>query len=245
MVAFIKRGLISAVTVILLGISAAVATPLTVKPEEAFHQAFPQVPVESIRPTDIKGLYEVISGTNIYYYHQEKDYLFSGNIFQKDGRNLTGEKRAELEKKQAKLAVEMAKSLPLDKAVKIGNGKTIVIEFTDPDCPYCRNASNYLSKRADLTRYIFFTVLANHPTAIDKIHYILSTDNKAQAYEEMMAGKAIPTAAPAVNEAVKALTQDHLALGKKVGIQATPTFFINDSMVVGAEIKKIEQLLQN
>ena len=29
-------------------------------------------------------------------------------------------------------------TLNLDKALKIGTGKTTIIEFTDPDCPYCR-----------------------------------------------------------------------------------------------------------
>lgn len=240
----IKKGVISVLAGI-LSATVAAATPQTVKPEEAFRQAFPQIPAERIDASEIKGLYEVISGTNIYYYYQEKDYLLLGDIFEKDGKNLTGGKRAELEQKHAKLAVEMAKSLPLGKAVKIGNGKKVVIEITDPDCPFCRNASNYLSKRTDLTRYIFFAVLANHPTAINKIHYILGAENKPLAYEEMMSGKAIPNPAPAANDAAKALAQEHLALVKNMGIKATPTFFISGNMVIGADMKKIEQLLQN
>lgn len=241
---FIKRMVMGIVIIIFL-VTSATATPLTIKPEDAFQKAFPQITVESIVPSDIKGLYEVVSGTNIYYYYQEKDYLFFGDIIQKDLKNLTREKRAELERKHGILAVKLAKSLPLDKAVKIGNGKKVVIEFTDPDCSFCRKASNYLATRTDLTRYIFFTVLANHPTAINKIHYILNAENKLQAYEEMMSGKDIPTPPPAVNESVKALAQEHMALAKKVGVQATPTFFISGNMVTGADINKIEQLLKN
>jgi thiol:disulfide interchange protein DsbC len=36
-----------------------------------------------------------------------------------------------------------AETLDLDKALRIGTGKTTVIEFTDPDCPYCRKAYQY------------------------------------------------------------------------------------------------------
>ncbi len=216
---------------------AAWATPLNVKPEEAFKQAFPQVPAESITPTDIKGLYEVVSGMRIFYYYQEKDYIFRGEILQKDGKSLTAERHGEL-------AAKAAKSLPLEKAVKIGDGKKVVIEITDPDCPFCRTASAYLAKRTDLTRYVFFAALA-HPAAINKIHYILGAENKVQAYEEMMSGKEIPQPVPVVAEAVKALAQEHLARVRKLGIQGTPTFFVNGRMVVGADTKKLDQLLKD
>ncbi len=225
--------------------TAAIAAPLTVKPDEAFREAFPQVPADSIKPTDIKGLFEVVSGTRILYYFQEKNYLFVGDIYQKGLKNLTAEKRAELEKKHAQAALEAAKKLPLEKAVKIGNGKKVIIEFTDPECPFCRNASAYLAKRTDVTRYVFFIVLADHPLAMAKIHYILGADDKAQAYEDMMAGKDLPKSAPVATEAVKGWAREDAALGEKVGIPATPTFFLNNQMVVGANIRQIEQLLKD
>ena len=71
-------------------------------------------------------------------------------------------------------AVAAQDTLDLTKAVKIGNGKTMVIEFTDPDCPFCRKAEAYLQKRTDLTRYIFFIPLKSHPASKGKVQYILS-----------------------------------------------------------------------
>ena len=217
--------------------TAAVAAPLTIKPEEAFRQAFPQVKLDSIRPTDIKGLYEVVSWPSILYYFQENDYVFAGDIYKKDGKNLTLERRGEL-------TAKLTDALPREKAVKIGGGKKVVIEITDPDCPFCRTASEYFSKKEDVTRYIFFIPLA-HPEAIHKIHYILGAEDKKQAYEDMMHGKEIPKSAPPAGEGVKALAQEHLTLAKKVGVRGTPTFFIKGQMVVGADIKKIEQLLKD
>src|SRR3972149_9742566 len=126
--------------------TAAVAAPLTIKPEEAFRQAFPQVKLDSIRPTDIKGLYEVVSWPSILYYFQENDYVFAGDIYKKDGKNLTLERRGEL-------TAKLTDALLREKAVKIGGGKKVVIEITDPDCPFCRTASEYFSKKEDVTRY--------------------------------------------------------------------------------------------
>jgi len=54
---------------------------------------------------------------------------------------------------------KLAKTLPLEKAVKIGDGKKVVIEITDPDCPFCRTASEYFSKKTDVIRYVFFAPL--------------------------------------------------------------------------------------
>jgi thiol:disulfide interchange protein DsbC len=181
-------------------------------------------------------LYEVVSGQNIFYYYPEKDLILTGEMIGKDLKSRTAERRGAL-------ASRLVKDLPLDKAVKIGDGKTVVIEFTDPDCPYCRKASEYFTKRSDVTRYVFFAPLA-HPAAITKIQYILGAKNKAEAYDAMMLGQEIPASAKPVTAAVKALAQEHLDWAKKVAIQGTPTFFIKGEQVVGADTKKIDELLK-
>jgi thiol:disulfide interchange protein DsbC len=207
-----------------------------VKPEEALRAAFPQVKFDSMSPSEIPGLYEVVAGQNIFYYYPAKDLILTGEIIGTDLKSRTAEHRGAL-------ALKLVKTLPLDKAVKIGNGKTVVIEFTDPDCPYCRKAFEYFTKKSDITKYVFFAPLA-HPAAITKIQYILGAENKAEAYDAMMMGQEIPATAKPASEAVKALAQEHLALAKKIGIQGTPTFFIKGEQVVGADTKKLDELLK-
>ncbi|GAB7026478.1 DsbC family protein [Geotalea toluenoxydans] len=233
----IRRGLSVKLFLALSLSSAAFAATAAVKPEVAFKQAYPQVKVDSFESTDINGLYQVVTGQNVLYYLPEKDYVVLGEIFTKEGKSLTAEKKGQL-------AAKLVQSLPLDKAVKIGEGKNVIVEFTDPDCPYCRKASEYLMKKTNVTRYVFFTPLA-HPAAIAKIQYILNAENKVKAYDEMMLGQEIPANAPAVSDKVKALAQEHMELAKKMGVQGTPTFFVNGQQVVGADTKKIDQLLKN
>ncbi|SNB45575.1 DsbC family protein [Geobacter sp. DSM 9736] len=205
------------------------------KPEAALRKAFPQLAFDSIQPSEIPGLYEVVSGQNILYFYPDKEYILAGEIYTKDRLSLTAEKRKQLSER-------LIKDLPLEKAVKMGSGKNVVIEFTDPDCPYCRKASEFLKMQTGVTRYVFFAPFA-HPAAIEKVHYILNAADKAQAYSEMME-KGLPLPAPVQNEAIKALAQEHIALARKLGVQGTPTFFINGKMVVGADTKQIEQLLK-
>lgn len=215
--------------------SAAFAATAAMKPEEAFKQAYPQVKVDSFEPTDVKGVYQVITGQNIFYYLAEKDYVLLGDMFSKDGKNLTADKKGQM-------AAKLMQNLPLDKAVKIGEGKNVIVEFTDPDCPYCRKAAEYLMKKTNTTRYVFFAPLA-HPAAITKIQYILGAEDKVKAYDAMMLGQEIPANAPPASDKIKALAQEHIDLAKSVGVQGTPTFFVNGQQVVGADTKKIDSLL--
>ncbi len=157
------------------------AAPIMEKPDVALRKAFPGLPFESIEPTDINGLYEVTSGSNIFYYYPEKDYLFVGEIYTPAGKSITAEKKNSI-------TAGRMKKLPLDKAVKIGNGKTVVIEFTDPDCPFCKRAYEFLKNRTDITHYVFLTPMA-HPAAITKVYYILDASDREKAYHDMFEGK--------------------------------------------------------
>ncbi len=135
--------------------------------------------------------------------------------------------------------------LDLSKALVVGNGPKMVIEFTDPDCPFCRKAAAYFNNRRDVTLYIFFTPLAMHPHARQKAQYILSGSDKSRLYHEVMAGAVdktpvhVLTSTPA---GVKLLDEQQ-AIARKNGVDATPTFMIMGRIVEGFDQHKIEELL--
>jgi len=60
-----------------------------VKPEEALRAAFPQVKFDSMSPSEIPGLYEVVAGQNIFYYYPAKDLILTGEIIGKDLKSRT------------------------------------------------------------------------------------------------------------------------------------------------------------
>jgi len=160
-----------------------------------------------------------------------------GEIWTKDGRNITAEKRAGL-------AAAKLKDVPLDKAVKIGNGRNKVIEFTDPDCPYCRKAAAFFKGRDDVTLYVFFFPLPIHKDAQAHARYVLCAADKAHALEEVMSGQLDGKEAPACpDKKADALLGEHMDLGTKLGVRATPAFWINGQYVAGANIPAIEGLL--
>jgi thiol:disulfide interchange protein DsbC len=142
------------------------------------------------------------------------------------------------------IIAEKVKTLPLDKAVTIGNGPNQVIEFTDPDCPYCRKLDAYLSGRKDITRHIFFFPLNIHPKAKDKAQYILCSENPGSAKREVFSGKWDKDLPPLKNCSAT-LLDDHLRSAGVVGVRGTPTLWINGTKIGGANIEAIASILDN
>ncbi|HBG04530.1 MAG TPA: protein-disulfide isomerase [Geobacter sp.] len=136
-------------------------------------------------------------------------------------------------------------SLDLDKAVKIGNGKTMVIEFTDPDCPYCRKAEAYFQgKAAQVTRYVFFVPLPSHPDSKAKVQYILSARDKVRAYLEVITGGFDKSKLAQITPEGVRLQKEHQEIAKANKMDATPTFMIYGRIIEGFDLKKLEPLLK-
>jgi thiol:disulfide interchange protein DsbC len=208
------------------------------KIDETFKKAFPRVPFDAIQPTDMKGVYEVRKGSELIYFIADPGYLFIGDIVSKEGKSLTGQRKEQL-------AAEKAKDLPLDKAIKIGNGKNTIVEFTDPDCPYCRQASAFLEQKTDVTRYIFFFPLPMHPDAENKVKYIFCAEDKAKAYSDAMKGKFDDQKYEKCEKPdAVALLNLHKEVAGKMGINGTPFFIVNGKKAVtGANTPEIEAAL--
>ena len=197
---------------------------------------FPTLAFTEIKPTPIDGMYEVVASGQIFYYFPNSSHLMFGALIDKSGTNLTDLAKAAL---QAKMLDE----LPLDKAIKIGHGPKKVIEVTDPDCPYCRKASDYFADKDELvTRYVFFFPLMEiHPDAATKAAFVLSSEDRAAAYHDVMAGKYDTAPLPVFEDNL--LLEDHLELTGRLGVRSTPQFWIDGENIQGANISELERLI--
>lgn len=134
--------------------------------------------------------------------------------------------------------------LDLGKSITIGNGPKTVIEFTDPDCPFCRKASKYFEERSDVTRHVFFFPLPRHVKAKEKTQFVLSQSDKANAYRAIMSGR-MDNVQKLEGITAKGVKQqeEQLEIAKKHKVDSTPTFMINGRVIVGFDQKKIEEAL--
>jgi thiol:disulfide interchange protein DsbC len=204
---------------------------------EKFKKSFPWANGESLRKTDVEGMYEVAVPGRIIYYLPEKDYILVGPILTPSRKNLTEERMNEI-------ATEKIKTLPLEKGLRMGTGKNVVIEFTDPDCPYCRDGSKFLSGQGNITKYVFFIPLPMHPDAENKVRYVFCAKDKEKSYEEAMSGKLDGKKYEVCSdEKVEKLISEHKQIAAKMGINSTPQFWINGKHVSGANIPLMQSLL--
>ncbi len=201
--------------------------PISKRIEKNIRQQLADVPIDWIKRSPIKGLYEIRSGNNIYYTDTKGKHLISGNIFDTTTKkNLTAARLALI------LRVDW-KQLPLDKAIVSGNpdGTPIAI-FTDPDCPYCRKLEKELKKAKTLKLYTFLYPLEGlHPKARAKAEAIwCSKDRHKALLAVMLKNKKLKKAK------CKTPVADIIALGGRLGIHGTPTIIARDGRRVSGVV---------
>ncbi len=183
--------------------------------KKAINKFMPQEKVDSIKPSEIHGLYEVKVGANIFYVSEEGKYLMQGQIFDTEAKkNLTEARMADVRKAS------------LD---KIGIGNMIVFKpevskheisvFTDIDCGYCRKLHSEMDQylaQGITVRYLFFPRAGKGSESYNKAVSVWCAADRQKAL----------TAAKK-NEALEAKNCDnpvdeHMQLGEEFGMSGTP-----------------------
>jgi hypothetical protein len=113
-------------------------------------------------------------------------------------------------------------------------GAPEVIEFTDPDCPYCRALDRFWATKAaevkSVRRVIFF-VSGIHPTAASKAEHILCAKDKEATFRAIYSGAA-PSRLDQCPEGHAHLAA-HDAAVKAVGLSGTPTLILGGKLLSG------------
>ena len=172
---------LSAITLSFLSLQSLHADSKTL--EQNFKRNYPDLPIKSVSPSPLTGIYEVYVAGKIIYTDETAKYLFFGNLLDvKNKTNLTEERLIELGKIDVK-------QLPLNQAIKYvkGNGERKLYVFTDPDCPYCQKLEQYMTSIDNVTVYIFlFPLKKLHPQAEIAANKIWCAKNQYEAWEDYM-----------------------------------------------------------
>lgn len=182
------------------------------------------------------GLYEVRTGTDLYYTDANGSFLIEGRLFDvQRKRDLTKERQDKL------LAIDFD-ALPLKDAFVIvrGNGKRKLAVFEDPNCSYCKRFERDLQKVDDVTIYLFLYPILG-ADSVQKSRNLWCAPDKAKAWQDWMVKD---QASPASDCDAAALARN-VAFGKKYKITGTPTLLLRDgTRVPGAiGVPQLESLL--
>jgi thiol:disulfide interchange protein DsbC len=205
---------------------------------------FPSANVESVTELPSLHLYELVIDGSIYYSDANFEHLIDGNIIDmKTMRNLTAERKNELEEAELKKVAISFDDLPLENAFKkvYGDGSRRMAYFADPNCGYCKRFdAETLPKLENTTVYVFlYPVITKQSVPTAKS--IWCSADQWKAWDDYVLNRVAPKASPDCKNPV----DKNLAFGDSKRIRGTPTlFFADGSRVSGAlTIEQLEKRL--
>jgi len=209
-----------------LGFSSAVSAASDLgEVRAAIQKIVPGLEPDSIKPSQLEGMYEVVFGVDVFYVSADGRYLMSGNLIDIEaGRNLTEDNRA-VGRLKLIAGVDESKMIVYSPQKQ----KHSITVFTDIDCPYCRRMHQEmaeLNKNGIEVRYMLFPRAGKDSKSYKKAVSVWCAKDKLQAMTDAKAGK--PVAEGNCDNPI----DEHMALVQELGITGTPTLVFEDGQIV-------------
>jgi thiol:disulfide interchange protein DsbC len=183
--------------------------------KKAIATFMPTEQVDAVKPSEIKGLYEVHAGTSIFYASEDGKYLLQGQLFDVDAKkNITESKLGTVRK------AALDKIGEQDMIVfKAPNSKYTVSVFTDIDCGYCRKLHSEIDQylaQGITVRYLFFPRAGKGSESYNKAVAVWCAADKNKALTAAKKGDAFDS------KSCENPVDKHMQLGEDFGMTGTP-----------------------
>jgi thiol:disulfide interchange protein DsbC len=197
-----------------LAFSTAHADEKTIR--ESIAKSMPTMKIDAIKPAEVKGLYEISVGANVFYVSDDGKYLIEGHLIDIVARKDLTEGRLNASH------VNALKKLGTDKMIifKPKTSQYTVTIFTDIDCGYCRKLHSeidtYMAEGITI-QYIFFPRTGKDTESYKKAVSVWCADDRKAALTAAKKGEGIKekTCSNPVDE--------HMKLGGEFEVNGTPT----------------------
>jgi thiol:disulfide interchange protein DsbC len=149
------RKVIKIAALLLAGLTLSTANADEAAIRQSMTTSMPTMKIDSVKPSEVKGLYEVIVGSNIFYVSEDGKYLLQGRLVDVAARKDLTEEKLNGTRKQAIEKIGQDKMIVFKPKIS----KYTVSIFTDIDCGYCRKLHSeidqYLAQGITI-QYLFF-----------------------------------------------------------------------------------------
>jgi len=241
------RKVIKIAALSLLGLTLSTANADEAAIRQSMTQSMPTMKIDSVKQSEIKGLYEVIVGANIFYVSKDGKYLLQGHLIDVPARkDLTQEK---LNNTQEKL--NNTRKLALE---KMGQAKMIVFKpkiakytvsiFTDIDCHFCRELHSemdqYLAQGITI-QYLFFPRAGKGSESYTKAISVWCADDRNAALTAAKKDQKVPT------KTCDNPIDEHMQLAEEFKITGTPMIVSENGNIYEGykSAKKLVEALEN
>lgn len=208
-----KISRILALTLLAATTGAANADEAAIK--KSLGEFMPGEQIESVQASEIKGLYEVSMGGNIFYASEDGRYLLQGQLFDAVAKkNITESKLSEVRKASLDKVGEQNMII-----FKPESGKHMVSVFTDIDCGYCRKLHSEIDQymaQGITVRYLFFPRAGKGSDSYKKAVSVWCASDRRQALTAAKKGESLES------KSCDNPVDRHMALGEAFGMNGTP-----------------------
>lgn len=191
-------------------------------------KARPDLPIETITDSAIKGMYEVsLTGGSLLHVTQDGVYFVAGDLYQVTETELINLTDVGRDDKRKQLLASLDESEMV--VFSPENPKKTVTVFTDFDCTYCRKLHLEVPELNELgiaVRYLAYPRAGISSPSYDKMVSAWCADDQKVALTDAKMGKQIPQKTCA-NPVAK-----HYRIGSAFGVTGTPALILEDGQLV-------------
>lgn len=183
--------------------------------KKALAKFMPSEQIDRVKPSEINGLYEVVSGSNIFYASEDGKYLIQGQLFDAEAKkNLTETKLAGVRKVALEKVGEQNMIM-----FKAPIQKYTVTVFTDIDCGYCRKLHSEIDQylaQGITVRYMFYPRAGKGSDSYSKAISVWCSPDRNKALTAAKKGD-LPETKQCENP-----VDEHMQLAESFGVNGTP-----------------------
>ena len=185
----------------------------------ALTRVVPNIKIESIKPAPVKGLYEVLVGTQMMYVTGDGRYFVDGRIVDLATREDVTEPRLSGARKKLVDGVGENEMVIFEPSAKATHTVTV---FTDVECGYCRKLHSQIAeygKEGIRVRYLFYPRSGKDSPAYNEAVSVWCAGDEAARRTALTAVKAGQTIA---EKTCANPVDQHMAVGEELGLRGTP-----------------------
>lgn len=196
----------------------------------------PELDPDSIEPSMIDGLYEVVFGTRVFYISADGRYFLQGNILD------TSTKTSITSERETSLRADLVKTIDESSLIVFSpeSPKHTITVFTDIDCGYCRKLHREIESYQEAgiaVRYAAYPRSGpNTPSYFKAVSVWCGEDQKSLLTKAKAGEDFEQTRCSSPIDA-------HMEIAGKIGISGTPTILLEDGTLMPGYVPA-ERLLQ-
>jgi len=189
---------------------------------ESLARIAPEMAITSVTESVMPGVYEVVSGAQVFYVTPNGKYMLEGSIIDLEQRVDISEQR------RGTLQMSLINDVPEDQMLvfnnEAGDAERSITVFTDTDCGYCQRLHQEIETitAADIkVRYLLFPRAGLESPSSTELQSVWCASDQQEAMTIAKTGGQVPHAS------CENPIESHMAVARQVGLRGTPLIYLD------------------